>query len=92
LKENKSVDSLANISWRKEIDADFTLSVERKETKKLIFNTGDYSPFIFSKGFIEITTLLPNDLIFGLGQSPSKSFKHNMTFPQVSIESITFYI
>jgi hypothetical protein len=80
------VDSLADISWPKDIDADFTLSIERKATKKRIFNTGNYSPFVFSEGLIEITTLLPNDLIFGLGQSPSKSFKHNMTFPQVSIE------
>ena len=60
----------------------FSLSVKRKDSGQLIFNTGQFSPFIFCNGFIEITTLLPNDLIYGLGQSPSRSFKHNMTYPE----------
>ena len=81
----KANDSNAKVSWHsKSNSSEFSLCVERKDTGHLIFNTGDFSPFIYAKGFIEITTLLPNDLIYGLGQSPSKGFKHNFTIPEVS--------
>ncbi|CAG2107556.1 unnamed protein product [Medioppia subpectinata] len=61
----------------------FMLSVKRRNGSQIIFNTGDFTPFLYSRGLIEITTLLPNEYIYGLGQSPSRSFKHNMSYPEV---------
>ncbi|XP_054169313.1 sucrase-isomaltase, intestinal-like [Oppia nitens] len=85
IKPNKSItaDTVnAKISLVSKLNDNFVLTVKRRDTNQIIFTTGDFTPFIYSEGLIEITNLLPNDLIYGLGQSPSRGFKHNMTYPE----------
>ena len=60
----------------------FQLQVNRKSTGKSIFNMGPHTPFIYSKGFIEITTMLINDFVWGLGESYSERFRHNFSQPR----------
>ncbi|KPM04129.1 hypothetical protein QR98_0025690 [Sarcoptes scabiei] len=57
-------------------------NLRRRSNDAIIFNSGLHSPFIFSNGHIEITILLINDLIYGLGQS-NQPFRHNFTYPKI---------
>ena len=60
----------------------FQLSVTRNSTRKNLFNSGLHTPFIFSKGYIEVSTMLVNDIVYGLGQSNSLTFRHNFSIPR----------
>lgn len=61
----------------------FQLKVSRKGSSGAFFNMGEHSPFIFARGWREITTSLVNDLVYGLGQTNFENFKHNFSLPQV---------
>ncbi|CAG2169700.1 unnamed protein product, partial [Oppiella nova] len=86
IKPNKTGVTLTSLSKDAKCKDCFMLTVQRSSNGKgsndIIFNTGDFTPFIYSEGLIEMTTLLPNDFIYGLGQSPSRGFKHNMSYPE----------
>ena len=43
---------------------------------------GLHTPFIFSKGYIEFSTMLPNEYVYGLGQSAGQTFRHNFSSPR----------
>ena len=73
--------SNGQVNWQSDREKHFALQVQRNGPHKILFDT-IYSPLLYCENYIEITTLLPNDLIYGLGQSPMASFKHNFTFPQ----------
>lgn len=60
----------------------FQLSITRNSTGASLFNSGLHTPFIFSKGYIEVSTMLVNDIVYGLGQSNSSSFRHNFSIPR----------
>ena len=60
----------------------FQLRVTRKTTGKSIFDMGQQSPFIYANGYMEITTNLINDYVWGLGQSYSDQFRLNFSKPR----------
>lgn len=62
----------------------FSLTIKRRSSDKVLFNTGEFTPFIYTDQYIEMTTLLPNDLVYGLSQSHTGTFKLNFTYPQVT--------
>lgn len=74
-------ESNGQVNWQPDLKKHFVLQVQRNSPHKVLFDT-IYSPLIYCENYIEITTLLSNDLIYGLGQSPMASLKHNFTFPQ----------
>lgn len=76
---NATVTLHAKDGFRNDI---FQLSVTRNSTRKSLFNSGLHTPFIFSKGYIEVSTMLVNDIVYGLGQSNSLTFRHNFSIPR----------
>ncbi|KAI2805589.1 hypothetical protein BLOT_004587 [Blomia tropicalis] len=66
----------------------FQLQVNRKSSNTPLFNMGTHTPFIFAKGYMEISTMLVNDVsqaypyIYGLGQSNFENFQLNFSYPK----------
>ncbi|ESP05179.1 hypothetical protein LOTGIDRAFT_66896, partial [Lottia gigantea] len=63
----------------------FSFSVVRKDTETAIWNTS-LAGFVFSKQFLQISTILPSRNIYGFGENRHKSFRHDMkqTWPMFS--------
>ncbi|XP_034161045.2 sucrase-isomaltase, intestinal [Pangasianodon hypophthalmus] len=57
----------------------FGIQVIRKSTGTVIWNSS-LPGFIFSDLFIQISTLLPSQYIYGFGESERLSFRHNMNW------------
>ena len=61
----------------------FQLQVIRKSSNVPLFNMGIHTPFIYAQGYMELTTMLWNDIVYGLGQSGvSTQFRHNFSIPR----------
>lgn len=81
---NSSIDSQATITVENDFKNNyFQLKVRRKSNDAKLFDMGSHTPFIFANGYIEISTLLINDIMYGLGQS-NQPFRHNFSIPRVS--------
>nr|XP_027205493.1 lysosomal alpha-glucosidase-like [Dermatophagoides pteronyssinus] len=79
---NQSIDSKATITVENDLKNDyFQLKVRRNSTDARLFDMGSHTPFIFANGYIEITTLMINDIMYGLGQS-NQPFRHNFSIPR----------
>lgn len=61
-------------------DEDFYFKISRKNSSVVLFHTKD-TPLLFNDKFIEFTTQLPNDYIYGFG-SPSEKFRRSLIKPQ----------
>ncbi|XP_060780036.1 sucrase-isomaltase, intestinal isoform X2 [Neoarius graeffei] len=57
----------------------FGIQVIRKKTETIIWNSS-LPGFIFSDMFIQISTLLPSQYIFGFGETEHKSFRRDMNW------------
>lgn len=68
------------------------MKVRRNSTDARLFDMGSHTPFIFANGYIEITTLMINDIMYGLGQS-NQPFRHNFSIPRVSqrVKKFSFF-
>lgn len=60
-------------------DETFALKVIRTKTKKIIWDTS-VSNLLYSDQLIQIATKLPSHNIYGFGENPHQSFKHDMNF------------
>ncbi|KAH7640942.1 alpha-glucosidase-like protein [Dermatophagoides farinae] len=79
---NSSIDSEAEITVENDLKNNyFQLKIRRKSTDAKLFDMGSHTPFIYANGYIEITTLLVNDIMYGLGQS-NQPFRHNFSIPR----------
>lgn len=85
---NSSIDSEAEITVENDLKNNyFQLKIRRKSTDAKLFDMGSHTPFIYANGYIEITTLLVNDIMYGLGQS-NQPFRHNFSIPRVRFFSV----
>ncbi|XP_073706325.1 sucrase-isomaltase, intestinal-like [Garra rufa] len=60
-------------------DKPFGIQVIRKETSEVIWDSA-LPGFTFSDQFLQISTLLPTDYIYGFGETEHPSYKHDLNF------------
>ncbi|XP_077970548.1 maltase-glucoamylase-like [Styela clava] len=73
--------------YRVEItDNPFSIKVSRNSTGKVLFDTS-VGPVVYEEKYREISTNLPSDLVFGLGEHNHRRYRHNLNWKRWAIFS-----
>ncbi|KAM4771410.1 sucrase-isomaltase, intestinal [Rhinophrynus dorsalis] len=67
-------------------DNPFGLQIRRKSSGQIIWDS-QVPGFTFSDMFIQISTRLPSDYIYGLGETEHKTFRHNLNWTTIGLFS-----
>lgn len=57
----------------------FEWKIVRRDDGQVLFDTS-FGAFVFSEQFLQISTKLASDKVFGFGENNHESFKHNLNF------------
>ncbi|XP_052256801.1 sucrase-isomaltase, intestinal-like isoform X2 [Dreissena polymorpha] len=80
IEKNNSTDTLYNIILPQDNTAiEFTMKITRKSTGKKIWDTSA-GPLIFSEQFLQLSTYLASDNLYGLGEHRHMHLKHDMDY------------
>ncbi|XP_077867590.1 sucrase-isomaltase, intestinal-like [Saccoglossus kowalevskii] len=71
-----ATDALYDVSF---VSDPFSMKITRKDTSTVLWDTS-VGGFIFADQFLQISTTLPSDYVYGLGEHEHASFRHDMAW------------